>query len=107
MTIEAEKYKKIGSFKNFAKKLSYLLDLRKNEDVLINLRVAPSRSILKNNVRERYAKRFVITNERIFIINRGWILGESILFNEITDVLVTKKFKELLTVLKRRTPIST
>ncbi len=92
MAMEKEKYKEIGLFTTPQKRLLYLLDLKQNEEILINLRVAPSRSIFINNIRERYAKRLVLTNERIFIINRGWILKGFIQFNKITDVLLTKKW---------------
>jgi hypothetical protein len=89
---EIENYKKAGLFKRPKKKLLDLLDLKYDEEVLINLSLIPSRSILKNNVRERYAKCLVLTTERIFIINRGWIIKEVISFDKITNVLVTRKW---------------
>lgn len=89
---EIENYKKAKLFKRPKKKLLDLLNLGGDEEVLINLRIFPFRSLLINNVRERYAKCLILTTKRIFIINRGWIINEVISFDEIKDVLVMRKW---------------
>jgi hypothetical protein len=91
--MEVENYKKVGLFKVPKKKLLDLLALGVNEEVLINLRIFPGRSIFRDNIRERYAKCLVLTTERIFIINRGWIIKEAISFDKIKEVLVTRKWQ--------------
>lgn len=91
-TIEVEKYRKIGLFKKPKKSLLHLLDLNHNEEILINLRLFPLRSIFINNIKEGYAMRLVLTTERIiFILNRGWILKEFITYDSINEILLTRK----------------
>jgi hypothetical protein len=94
MVIEIEKYKKISLFKKKSKnQLLNFLDLRGDEKVLINIRLFPLRSIFINNIREQYAKRLILTTERIiFLIDRGYIFKEFFPYNEITDLLITKKW---------------
>jgi hypothetical protein len=90
---EIENYKKIGLFKKPKKQLINFLDLREDEKILINLRLFPLKSIFINNVRERYAKRLILTTERIiFIIDRGYLFKEFFPYSEITETLVTRKW---------------
>ncbi len=91
--MEIDKYRKAGLYKKPKKQLLNLLGLKRNKEILINFRIFPSRSIFKNDIRERHAKYLVLTTERIFIVNRGWIIKEVISFDEITDVLVMRKWQ--------------
>jgi len=93
IAIETKKYKKIGLFKKPKNRLLSLLDLKHSEEVLINLRLFPFRSIFKNDIKERYAKRLVLTTERIIIvIKRNWILKYSLPYYEVTDIFITKEW---------------
>jgi len=93
IAIEIENYKKIGLFKKPKDRDLNFLDLRNDEKVLINLRLFPFKSIFINNIKERYAKRLILTTKRIiFIINRGYIFKEFFPYNDITDLLITKKW---------------
>lgn len=89
---EIESYKKAKLLKKPGKKLLDLLNLKGDEEILINLRIFPFKSICKDNVWERYAKCLVLTTKRIFIINSGWFINDVISFDEITDVIATRKY---------------
>lgn len=89
--MEIERNKRIRLFKRPNK--FDLLNLTRDEEILINLRLFPLKSIFINNIKERYAKRLILTTERIiFIINRGYIFKEFFPYNDITDLLITKKW---------------
>lgn len=93
IVVEIESYKNIGLFTKPKKQLLDFLILQQDEEILINLRLIPSRSIFKNDIRERYAQRLILTTERIiFIINKGYILKEFFPYTQITDILVTKRW---------------
>lgn len=93
ITEEIEKYKKIGLFKKPGNQLLNFLDFKKDELVLINIKLFPFKSIFINNVSERFAKHLILTTEKLyFVLNRGWILKEFFPYSEITNILVTKKW---------------
>lgn len=90
---EINTYKKAGLFKNPSKKLLKILDLTTSESILVNLKVIPFRAILKNNKEEPTATNFILTTENIIFINNGWVMkyNETVTYNEIQEILVTKK----------------
>lgn len=89
---EIEKYKKIGLFKKPKNQLLNFLALTTHEEVLINLRLFPIIGIFINNIREPYAKRLILTTNRIiFILNRGYLFKEFFQYETISDILITTK----------------
>jgi hypothetical protein len=69
------------------------LDLHHDEEVLINLSLFPFKNIFINDVKERFAKRLILTTQRvIFILNRGYLIKEFFTYNQITSIVVTTKW---------------
>ena len=92
ISAEIEKYKKMGLFKKPKNRLLNFLDLKDKEELLINLRLFPLRSVFINSVRERYPMHLILTTERIiFMLNRGWLLKEFLPYGAITEILITRK----------------
>jgi hypothetical protein len=93
MTDEIDTYKKAGLFKNPSKKLLKILDLTSSESILINLKVVPFRAILKNNKEEPTASNIILTTGKLIFVSNGWVMkyNETVSYNEIQDILVTKK----------------
>jgi len=90
---EIERNKELGLFSKPKKTLLDFLILPRDEEILINMRLFPLKNVFKNDIRERYAKRLILTTTRvIFVLNKGYILKESFLYSQITGILITKKW---------------
>jgi hypothetical protein len=89
---EIKYYKKIGLFKMPDNSILNLLRLKNNEKILINLKIFPFRSIFKNDIRERHAQFLILTNDRILIIRKDISISDIILFDDLTNLIISKKW---------------